>query len=210
VRKINLHRSVSIRDSPEISLVRELTELSSGFSNICRDLGEWVTEETGKVVSHSSHGSLLLTNLYKVFVGAPFRAFFLIFFLGFGCLAFVNNMTRRKPQGKKQKTGRKPDFIGKRLQLLQAFAPQWQQAVDADTKGDFYNKITRTAIKYWGYQDDYSKQQVVDDDDDEPMEFNMDCNEEDEDEDLTAEECERRQKIFGKLRTVSLTFNYLR
>jgi len=33
---------------------------------------------------------------------------------------------------------------------------------DANTKGDFYNKITSLAIRLWGYCDNYSQQEVDD------------------------------------------------
>ena len=120
-------------------------------------------------------------------------------------------MARKKSSSKKKKSGRKSDFSGKRLLLLQSFAPEWQQSVDASTQSDFYSEITRTAIKYWGYQDNYSQQRVDDtiEDEDEPTEYTL--ADEDDDDDLSEEEIERRATIYSKLRTVSrkyiLTFS---
>jgi len=116
-------------------------------------------------------------------------------------------MPRKKSSGKKAR-GRKSDFTGKRLRLLQAFAPQWQQSIDANTQSDFYNKVTRIAIKYWGYQDNYS-QELVDDtiDEDEPVEYSLEAEEDGDDDgdgdELSEEEVDRRAKIYTKLRAVS-------
>jgi hypothetical protein len=114
-------------------------------------------------------------------------------------------MTRRKTAGKKKSAGRKPDFTGRRLLFLQAFAPQWQQSVDADKQSDFYNKITNKAIKTWGYHNNYN-QDLIDDnqDNDEPIDVTLEHkDDDDDDDDLDAEEVDRRQKIYSKLRTVS-------
>jgi hypothetical protein len=133
-----------------------------------------------------------------------FLALFLSFVPTFRYLS--SRMTRRKTVGKKKSAGRKPDFTGRRLLFLQAFAPQWQQSVDADKQSDFYNKITSKAIKIWGYHDNYNQDLIdddQDDDDDEPIDTTLEHNDDDDDDDLDAEEVDRRQKIYSKLRTVS-------
>ncbi len=118
-------------------------------------------------------------------------------------------MSRSKSAGKKKKTGRKPDFTGKRLALLQSFAPQWQQAADANTKGDFYNKITSLAIRLWGYCDNYSQQEVDDTEEDEPVQYSLEYDDDDEGDDLDTEESERQKTIYNKLRTVRILLNFV-
>jgi hypothetical protein len=114
----------------------------------------------------------------------------------------------RKSKGVKKPAGRKNDFTGKKLQLLTNFAGHFREAIDNKTPSEFYDRITTLAVKQWGYHEDYSvltMEDEIDDNDNEiPSQFASVDGDEDEDEDmLTAEEAERRQKIYKKLRTVS-------
>jgi hypothetical protein len=122
--------------------------------------------------------------------------------------ASVLAMTRKKSAGTKKRAGRKNDFVGKKLRLLSNFATHWRQAVDCDKQSEFYDKITRLGINRWGYHEDYSllvdEDTNDDNDDDIPSEFSvLDAEDEEVDDDLTAEEADRHQKIYQKLRTVS-------
>jgi hypothetical protein len=121
-------------------------------------------------------------------------------------------MPRPKRAGEKQPAGRKNDFVGKKLRLLTNFAGHFRQAVDNKNQTDFYDKITTLAVNRWGYLDNYRP--LTDDasesnDEDLPCEFSPLEGEDEENSDiLTAEEAERRQEIYKKLRTVGISYYY--
>ncbi|KIM86480.1 hypothetical protein PILCRDRAFT_4959 [Piloderma croceum F 1598] len=123
----------------------------------------------------------------------------------FGAILLLAPDVHKKPPGTKKPTGQKNDFIGKKLQLLENFASHWRQAMVCDKQTDFYNKITMLAVKTWSYHEDYCFLTNEADKDEEevnlPNEFSL-LEEDNEDEDeLSLEEAERRQLIYKKLRT---------
>jgi hypothetical protein len=114
-------------------------------------------------------------------------------------------MPRRKSAGTRKSAGRKADFVGNKLRLLTNFAALWRQAIDCGAQTEFYNKITTLAVNRWGYHQNYSvATDDADEEDDIPSEFSLvEADDDDESDNLSAEEAERRQDIYKKLRTVS-------
>jgi hypothetical protein len=102
-------------------------------------------------------------------------------------------MPRKKSKGAKKPAGRKNDFVGSKLRLLENFADHWRQAQDCKKPSEFYSKITTLAVRQWGYHTDYSAlpdEEDAEEDEDLPCEFSLLDNKDDSEEILTDEEVE--------------------